>query len=391
MSTESRILVEKSDHVALVTIDHPPVNALNLETAQQFEAVVNQLEADDEVRAVILTGAGEKSFSAGFDVSDAANGPAIGSLVRALWTRLDRFPKPLIAALNGHALGGGLELALCCHFRLAADRPGIKIGLTELNLGLIPGWGGTQRLARWVGHRTAVEMILLSQVLSPQEAQGAQLVNQVVSPDQLIAQAGELAGRLAAAGGEPRLLGLWPDDPARLKAAAERSLGDCDLTLVSGGSSVGSRDYTAGVFLSLPGARLLVHGVAVSPGKPFLWVQAGGHHFLGLPGQVASCLVAFHLLAEPLLERLQGRPAEPFARFPRLAATLSRPLPSAPGREEYVRVRVRAEGGDHLAEPVFGKSGLLTTLIKGHGLVRVPATREGFYAGDRVEVLLFPG
>jgi len=197
MSTESRILMEKSDHVALVTIDHPPVNALNLETAQQFEAVVNQLEADDEVRAVILTGAGEKSFSAGFDVSDAANGPAIGSLVRALWTRLDRFPKPLIAALNGHALGGGLELALCCHFRLAADRPGIKIGLTELNLGLIPGWGGTQRLARWVGHRTAVEMILLSQVLSPQEAQGAQLVNQVVPPDQLIAQAGELAGRLA--------------------------------------------------------------------------------------------------------------------------------------------------------------------------------------------------
>ncbi|MEW5911739.1 MAG: gephyrin-like molybdotransferase Glp [Thermodesulfobacteriota bacterium] len=199
-----------------------------------------------------------------------------------------------------------------------------------------------------------------------------------------------LAAQVRQAGGRSLPLGLVPDQAPAIKAAAARSLESCDLTLLSGGSSVGARDFTREVFLSFPGAELLVHGVAVSPGKPFLWVQAGVQHLLGLPGQVASCLVAFYLLVGPILERLQGRPALPFARFPRLPAMLGRNLPSAPGREEYVRVALAREGRVWRAAPLFGKSGLLTTLIQGQGLVRVPKDSEGLYAGDEVDVLLFP-
>jgi len=199
-----------------------------------------------------------------------------------------------------------------------------------------------------------------------------------------------LAAQVSAAGGEPVPLGLVPDDAAALKRAVARSLESCDLTLLSGGSSVGVRDLTSEVFLSFPGAELLAHGVAVSPGKPFLWVRSGGAQLLGLPGQVASCLVAFYLLAEPILERLHGRLALPFTRFGRLPATLARNLPSAPGREEYVRVAASPAEHGWRAEPLFGKSGLLTTLIQGQGLVRVPKDSEGLDAGDPVQVLLFP-
>jgi molybdopterin molybdotransferase len=154
---------------------------------------------------------------------------------------------------------------------------------------------------------------------------------------------------------------------------------------------MGGRDLTAQVFLSLPQAELLVHGVAVAPGKPFIWARAGQGHLLGLPGQVASCLVAFHLFAEPLLERMLGRRARSFARFGRLPARLARNLPSAPGREEYVRVRLaRLPGGGWEALPLFGKSGLLCTMVQGEGLVPIPLNLEGLEAGQAVEVLVFP-
>jgi molybdopterin molybdotransferase len=167
-------------------------------------------------------------------------------------------------------------------------------------------------------------------------------------------------------------------------------LEECDLTLLSGGSSVGVRDLTAKVFLSFPTAELLVHGVGVSPGKPFIWVTTEKGQLLGLPGQVASCVVAFHVFVEPVIERLLGRPVTAFARFPRKKGVLARPLPSVSGREEYVRVSLVESSEGLLVEPVFGKSGLLTTLIKGQGLVKVPADSEGMYAGDAVEVMLFP-
>ncbi|KIX11476.1 molybdopterin molybdotransferase MoeA [Dethiosulfatarculus sandiegensis] len=199
-----------------------------------------------------------------------------------------------------------------------------------------------------------------------------------------------LSQQVLFAGGMPREMGLVGDDEKVLTEKVAQSLEECDLTLLSGGSSVGVRDLTAKVFLSFPTAELLVHGVGVSPGKPFIWVATEKGQLLGLPGQVASCVVAFHVFVEPVIERLLGRPVKAFARFPRKIGSLSRPLPSVSGREEYVRVSFVDSNDGPLVEPVFGKSGLLTTLIKGQGLVKVPADSEGMYAGDQVEVMLFP-
>jgi enoyl-CoA hydratase/carnithine racemase len=190
------ILVEKREHIAVVTIDHPPANAWNKATTGEFQSVVDELEKDRDIRAVILTGAGEKCFSAGFDVTDAANAPETSPMARALWTRIDRFTKPVIAAINGYALGGGLELALACHFRIMTDDPRVTVGLTELNLGIIPGWGGTQRLPRLVGRARAMDMILFSKRVGPREALEMGLVNQLSQPGELMADALELARKL---------------------------------------------------------------------------------------------------------------------------------------------------------------------------------------------------
>ena len=186
------------NHIAVITINHPPANTWNLATMQEFGDALTRVEEDREVRALVLTGGGNKCFSAGFDVSDAANAAVTSPLGRKTWRRLDRLAKPTIAAVNGHALGGGLELALCCHFRIAADNPAVKLGLTELNLGILPGWGGTQRLPRIVGRARALDMILFSRVLSPNEALDMGLVNRITPAGQLMDTAMALAGELAA-------------------------------------------------------------------------------------------------------------------------------------------------------------------------------------------------
>jgi enoyl-CoA hydratase/carnithine racemase len=195
MELENAIL-EKKEHIAVVTLNHPPVNAWDLGTAQDFEKAIDDVEKDDDIRAVIITGGGEKSFSAGFDIKDAANGEKIGEIVRDLWIRIDRFPKPVIAAINGFAMGGGLELALCCQFRLMADAPKVTLGLTELNLGIIPGWGGTQRLMRVVGKARALDMILFSKRIDAQECLDIGLINKASVPEKLMDDALEFAGIL---------------------------------------------------------------------------------------------------------------------------------------------------------------------------------------------------
>jgi enoyl-CoA hydratase/carnithine racemase len=161
MELENIILTKKKS-ISIITINHPPVNAWNWATIQDFERALDDVENDHNVRVIIITGAGEKCFSAGFDVRDAANAPKTSPKARQLWRRIDRFPKPVIAAINGYALGGGLELAMCCQFRIMVNAPGAMVGLTELNLGIIPGWGGTQRLPLLVGKTKALEMILFS-------------------------------------------------------------------------------------------------------------------------------------------------------------------------------------------------------------------------------------
>lgn len=191
------IILKKQQNVATITINHPPVNAWNWTTIQDFEKALDAVENDREVRVVIITGAGNKCFSAGFDVSDAGNSQKTSPKARELWRRVDRFPKPVIAAINGYALGGGLELAMCCQFRIMVDAPEARVGLTELNLGIIPGWGGTQRLPLLVGKSYALDMILFSKKISAPEAHAAGLVNQVSGPGRLMDDALALAEQLA--------------------------------------------------------------------------------------------------------------------------------------------------------------------------------------------------
>lgn len=197
MPSYQNIKFELNGHIAIITIDHPPANTWNLATLTEFEDAIGVVETDGNVRVLIITGAGEKCFSAGFDVSDAANAPIISPKARALWRRIDRFSKPVIAAINGHALGGGLELAVSCHFRIMADTPKAMVGLTELNLGIIPGWGGSQRLSRIVDRSRALEMILLSKKVSASEAFEIGLVNRLSAPEALMDDALAFAGELA--------------------------------------------------------------------------------------------------------------------------------------------------------------------------------------------------
>lgn len=193
----SEILFEKTGYAGIITLDHPPANAWNLGSMQAFENILDQVEEDRDIRAVIITGAGEKFFSAGFDVSDTTDPAKTSHMGRTLWTRVDRFPKPTIAVINGYALGGGLELAMACHFRLMIDSPNVSVGLTELNLGIIPGWGGTQRLPRLVGRAKALDMILFSKRIKAQEALTAGLVNELRPAEELMGRALELAETLA--------------------------------------------------------------------------------------------------------------------------------------------------------------------------------------------------
>ncbi len=191
------LIYEKRDGIGLVTINRPPANSWSLAAMEDFEKIIDEMENDPDIRVVIITGTGEKCFSAGMDVADATKNPGLGNKGRELWRRVDRFEKPTISVINGHALGGGLELALACHFRIMTDSPKAKIGLTELNLGIIPGWGGTQRLHRIVGKAKALDMILFSKRLDAGEALAIGLVNQVSASETLMQDALKFAEQLS--------------------------------------------------------------------------------------------------------------------------------------------------------------------------------------------------
>lgn len=193
----NNLILEKKDHIAIITINHPPANAWNLATIQEFIKVIDDVEADKNVRVVVITGAGEKCFSAGMDVADAGNAPTSVPMGRELWRRIDRMTKPTIAAINGFCLGGGLELALCCHFRLMVDHPKATAGLVELNLGIIPGWGGTQRLCAIVGKAKALDLILFSKKIGAKEALEIGLINKISEPGKVLEDALGLAAILA--------------------------------------------------------------------------------------------------------------------------------------------------------------------------------------------------
>ena len=185
------LLIAIENKIALVTLNRPTkLNALNKDTLAELHAAFSDLEKDDTVQVIILTGSGEKAFVAGADIAEFANFSAQeGTQLAAeghqkVFDHIENLKKPVIAAVNGFALGGGLELAMACHFRVASENA--KMGLPEVTLGLIPGYGGTQRLPQLVGKGRAMEMILTATMITAAEAKEYGLVNHVVPQAELI-------------------------------------------------------------------------------------------------------------------------------------------------------------------------------------------------------------
>lgn len=195
------ILIEKQDAVAIVTINRPTkLNALNKATIQELHDGFKLLNEDQSVKAIIVTGSGEKAFVAGADISEFANfsveegGKLAAEGQRLLFDFVQNLSTPVIAAVNGFALGGGLELAMSCHFRVASDNA--KMGLPEVTLGVIPGYGGTQRLAQLVGKGRAMEMIMTAGMIDAETAKNYGLVNHVVPQAELLELATGIATKI---------------------------------------------------------------------------------------------------------------------------------------------------------------------------------------------------
>jgi len=187
----------------------------------------------------------------------------------------------------------------------------------------------------------------------------------------------------------PQFLGIVKDNLDELRERLAAGLQTCDVVAVSGGSSVGTRDLTIQLIESIPDAEILVHGVAVSPGKPTILARAGAKIIWGLPGHQVSAMVIYMTLVIPSLWRLAGRRdwEGPYG-WP-LRALASRNIPSAQGREDYVRVSLHEEDGTLIATPLFGKSGVISTMVKGDGLLRIPMDSEGVQEGEEIEVWPF--
>src|SRR3989475_2668285 len=217
------LLFEIKDGVALITINRPDkLNALNDQVMAELADVAERLATGDDIRGAILTGAGPKAFVAGADIGDLAQQGPFDGKTRALrgqavLRRLETCGKPVVAAINGFALGGGCELALACHLRIASENA--KFGQPEVKLGIAPGYGGTQRLPRLVGNGVALQLLLTGEMIDAQEAYRIGLVNKVVPAASLMRESeallrgilamGPLAGRLHAGAVEGGL-GMWP-------------------------------------------------------------------------------------------------------------------------------------------------------------------------------------
>lgn len=201
--SDSLLLIDDRDGVRRVTINRPDkLNALNSATLDALHAAFDDAAAADSVRAVVLTGAGPKAFVAGADIAEMADlrpveGRDFALRGQRMMRRVELMPKPVIAMINGFALGGGLELAMCCHLRIAADTA--KIGQPEINLGLIPGFGGTQRLLRLAGRAAALELCLTGTPIDAARAQALGVVNRVVPAADLERETLALATALANA------------------------------------------------------------------------------------------------------------------------------------------------------------------------------------------------
>jgi enoyl-CoA hydratase len=196
------ILLEKKNAIAYVTVNRPKVlNALNMATMEELRAAFHDIKQDSAIRAVIFTGSGDKAFIAGADISelarhDAVSGKEYTHRGQSVLNLIENLGKPVIACINGFALGGGCEIAMACTMRIASENA--KLGQPEVKLGIIPGYGGSQRLPRLVGKGLAMQLVLAGEMISAQEAHRIGLVNEVTSSAELIPRAEALATKIAA-------------------------------------------------------------------------------------------------------------------------------------------------------------------------------------------------
>lgn len=198
----TNLIIEITHKVALVTLNRPhALNALNKDLLSDLSHFFDAAKEDSQIRVVILTGSGDKSFVAGADIKefsdfDASRGQELAAQGQAsVFDKIENFPKPVIAAINGFALGGGLELAMASHMRIASTNA--KLGLPEVTLGLIPGYGGTQRLPKLIGKGRAMQAIFTADMFTAEKAMEIGLVNEVVQQEELIDRAQEIAAKIA--------------------------------------------------------------------------------------------------------------------------------------------------------------------------------------------------
>jgi len=250
--------------------------------------------------------------------------------------------------------------------------------LRPQDLGLLAALG---RTSLWVHRRPRIAVLSTGDEVLP--------VDREPSPGQVRDVNGvAVSSWVAKEGGIPIPMGIIPDSPEQLSNSFRDALAIADGLMVSGGSSVGTRDFLMEVIEGLEGAEIMAHGIAVRPGKPTVVARVGDKPLLGLPGHPVSALVILHLLGRPLLDRLCGRV---YPNRPRpFKARLTRNLASAQGREDYVRVVLEERQGELWARPLVGSSGLIGNLSRADGLVRIDSLCEGIYSGEWVEVESFP-
>lgn len=235
------LVIDVSDGIATLVVQRPEkLNALNEQTLAELDRALRGLSEDAEVRGIIVTGAGSKAFVAGADIGELVDLSALESVRasrrgQATFRALESSAKPVVAAVNGFALGGGLELALACHIRLASEKA--RFGLPEVKLGIIPGYGGTVRLPRLVGKGRALEMILTGEMIDATEAHRIGLVNRVTPADELIAAAGDLVRRILANGPVAVALALEAVDTCSEISAADGFAYEAQLFGLLGGTA----------------------------------------------------------------------------------------------------------------------------------------------------------
>lgn len=197
-----------------------------------------------------------------------------------------------------------------------------------------------------------------------------------------------LSGLVASAGAIPVSFGLVADHFEALQQTCIRALQEMDMVLVSGGSSVGTRDFTIQALSAIPDSHILIHGIAISPGKPTILARCGNRAFWGLPGHVVSAMVVFLKIVKPWIDHIAGMTQQVSARWA-IPAVLTRNVPSVHGRTDYIRVRLFERDDTRWAEPILGKSGLINTMVKSHGLIEIGMNTEGLNQGTVVNVELF--